>query len=519
MSPIRAAAGHASATARVRSPVRAFPFALAVTALAALAAGVPGCAPAGARSTADREADAPPSGPAPTGRAPEGVDGRVAEVVERGELPGVVVLVVRGDSVVYQASRGVTEAGGSTPMTADVVLRAAAITPLVHGLAAARLAHEGRLALDAPVAGLVPDLLAPVGAVSVEQLLTHTSGLALEFVRGPVTVDDIHVAARWLTPLDVVAPPGALVTASNTAPILAADAIQRAGGRPFARVVADVVLTPLGMTRSTLDAGVAADLGLAPGHGYAADDPRRGFSELAPPVDSVIRRPARGLHASPRDLARLAAALLAGGEVSGERGLPAEVVEAVLTPHARQPFTDPAPVWYGLGGRLVEWEGRRELRAGGSAGGHTVVFRLLPEDGLGVVAAANGGGYAATALHEIADVALRTSLGLPDARESRRARARPTAGAATAPTPLDLADPEVLVGTYRNGAETLELGYDHGGLLLVSGDLRLRTTVESDGALRARIADGRVAMVLRLVRDRENTLYLYYQDRAFRRVE
>lgn len=441
----------------------------------------------------------------------DNLDRRVRQLMQQAEVPGVAVLVVLGDSVALEQSWGVADPATGEPMSADVVLRAGSLVSILNGLAAAQLAHADAVSLQAPVGQYLDGLLEPVDQVTLKQLLAGTAGLAQTFVRGPPTQDDLDFAARWLTPLDVVAPPGALVSASRTAPILAARALEAAGGASYPEVIRSQVLEPLGMTRSTLRHERALELGLAPGYGFESPE-SPAMTRLDPAADSLIEVPRHGLFTSPRDLARLSAALLRRGVVDGEQRLPSEVVEAVMTPLVEVPPGGPEAVWRGLGTRFNPWEDRPEIRVSSSEGGHSVLLRLIPRNDVAVIMAANGSGTILSGLSHIAELMIRSMLQLPEATG-------PGSGTIAPPRPIELAHPEQLTGTFRNGAETLEIGHDADGLYVQSGDLRLSARLYSDKTLRVRVPDGRVAMVLRVVQDQQGTLYLYYQGRAFRRVE
>lgn len=485
--------------------------------LVAAVAGAAACAPTVDSGGSGSE---PAPGPAAGGaaaRGPGGLDARVELLREQMGVPGVVVMVVLGDSLAFERSYGLADPEAGTPMTPDVVLHAGELIALVNGLAAARLEREDRVTLDAPIGTYVPGLLDPVGEVTLGQLLTHTAGLSRIFVRGPAERDDLEFAARWLTPLDIVAPPGEFLSTTLTGPVLAGHALERAGGAGYARVLERAVFEPLGMTRSTVDRGRAAELGLAPGLGYPGDTPTAELARVDAVADSAVQAPRLGLYATAADLARLAAAVLSDGIVDGQRRLPDGVAAAVLEARATPPWSSaPEPPRYGYGTRFVQWEGTRELRASARSRGHTVHLRLLPEQRVGVIVAANAAGSAATPLFNLSDFVLRSVLELPD----RRAAARRAGGSrAPTPTPVELADPDALTGTYRNGTESIVIDRGGQGLVLVSGTMRLDLTLESDRALRARIPDGRVAMVIRLLQDSAGELYLYYDGRVFRRVE
>ncbi len=140
-------------------------------------------------------------------------DARVLETVDRWRAPTAAVAVVGGAGLV--ASRG--------PM--DRPLRWASVTKLVTASAVLVAVDRGILGLDDPAG--------PPGS-TIRHLLAHASGLAFD--------DDT-----------VLGPPGRQRTYSNTGFDRLAAAVGVAAGRPFAGILQEWVLEPLGMTATHLD--------------------------------------------------------------------------------------------------------------------------------------------------------------------------------------------------------------------------------------------------------------------------
>ncbi|GAC1632004.1 MAG: serine hydrolase domain-containing protein [Nevskia sp.] len=120
-----------------------------------------------------------------------------------GNIPGIVALVADRSGVIYEGASGVRAHGGSVPMTLDTFAWFASMTKAVTGAAAMQLVEQGRLDLDAPAAKVLPELAkvqvrsgwdaagkailrAPKGAITLRNLLTHTSGFAYEIFRADV---------------------------------------------------------------------------------------------------------------------------------------------------------------------------------------------------------------------------------------------------------------------------------------------------------------------------------------------
>ncbi|MET0402151.1 MAG: serine hydrolase domain-containing protein [Cystobacter sp.] len=81
----------------------------------------------------------------------------MASLVERGELPGAVTLLSRGDEVHVDAV-GTHTFGSATPMRRDTLFRIASMSKPIAGAATMLLVEEGKLRLDEPVDRLLPEL-------------------------------------------------------------------------------------------------------------------------------------------------------------------------------------------------------------------------------------------------------------------------------------------------------------------------------------------------------------------------
>ena len=86
---------------------------------------------------------------------------RLADVVrgdvERGLIPGAVVLIARGGRVGYAEAFGYRDREAGTPMTPDAIFRVASMTKPITSVAAMMLSEEGSLEIAAPVAAYLPE--------------------------------------------------------------------------------------------------------------------------------------------------------------------------------------------------------------------------------------------------------------------------------------------------------------------------------------------------------------------------
>src|SRR5262245_45000545 len=102
-------------------------------------------------------------------------------------------------AILYEGAFGTRDLAKGPEMTADTIFRIASMTKAVTSVAAMQLVEQGKLQLDQPIGGILPELSAPqvlegfddAGAprlrpakrpITLRQLLTHTAGFGYEFL-------------------------------------------------------------------------------------------------------------------------------------------------------------------------------------------------------------------------------------------------------------------------------------------------------------------------------------------------
>lgn len=151
------------------------------TAGPALASGVPAArgshATASAYTGADTEADT------------EAVKALIAGLPDEGATAALVRLGGLGGS--WRGSAGVHDLVTKRPADPDARFRAGSVTKVFTAATVLQLAGERKLSLDRPVRSYLPELIpSAYGAVTVRQLLNHTSGLPSADVPG-------HTVEEW----------------------------------------------------------------------------------------------------------------------------------------------------------------------------------------------------------------------------------------------------------------------------------------------------------------------------------
>jgi CubicO group peptidase (beta-lactamase class C family) len=225
-------------------------------------------------------------------------------------LPNPLAFVVVKDrSIVFAAGYGTRAAGSRRvdPTDASGWHR----FQLVTTEAVMREVDRGRITLGAPIRQYIKWGLPPRKtwrAITVEDLLTHTSGLDEPFMQG--TVDDasrLVALGDYLSriPWRAGTRPGHIVRYSNHGMALAGWIVESTSGMPFAEYAEREIFAPVGMRHSTFRQPVPAELG-----GRIAT---AGTDDV---VDYVLPTPAGAMVGTASDMGRFLAAQL---ETSGPR--------------------------------------------------------------------------------------------------------------------------------------------------------------------------------------------------------
>jgi len=209
---------------------------LAAAALAALAlAGQP------------RAQDAPTPAESPAGFAP--IAPLVDAAIARHELPGAVVLVGRGDAIVYHHAFGRRAVAPSPEaMTEDTIFDLASLTKVVATTTSVmKLMEEGRIRLNDPVSQFVPGFgKYGKNGITIRHLLTHTSGLRPD-LELEVEFHGADEAIRRAIEEVPTAPPGERFVYSDINFFLLGDIVGRVSGERLDRYARERIFEPLGM--------------------------------------------------------------------------------------------------------------------------------------------------------------------------------------------------------------------------------------------------------------------------------
>lgn len=309
-----------------------------------------------------------------------------SQIAYRG-LPGIAVGVVYDQQLVWSRGYGFADVEKRVPMSAQTRFRIASNSKLFAAIAIMQLREAGKLRLDDPVAQHLPWFkVKPAGPddgpITIEQLLSHSSGLQREASDHWVSYDfPTTEELQALMPERIAAfPPQTRFKYSNLAFAVAGLVVEELTGQRWADYVQDHILDPLEMTATSVD---QRDPLLATPYGVRRPD---GTRRVLPFVDAQSMAAATGMTSNVDDLAKFLSAQFRLGRAGGTDILSAGSWRELL--RVRSVDED----WQngsGLGFDHSRFKDRTYVGHGGGYPGNTTMTLAQLDDKVGVIVLTN----------------------------------------------------------------------------------------------------------------------------------
>ncbi|HEY7640552.1 MAG TPA: serine hydrolase domain-containing protein [Steroidobacteraceae bacterium] len=237
---------------------------------------------------------------------------KLADRMRELHVPAVSIAVINAGRIEWARAYGVTRVEGP-PATTDTLFQAASISKPVSALAVMQLVEAGQLNLDADVNDYLRSWRLPLSElvknekVTLRRLLSHSAGMTVHGFAGyrtgerlPTLVDVLNgVAPANNPPIRVGSAPGSNWSYSGGGYEVMQQLVEDVTKQPFAQLMAERVLRPLGMTRSTFEQPLPAAAMSNVATPYEADGkPVAGGPHVYPELAAA------GLWTTPSDLAR-----------------------------------------------------------------------------------------------------------------------------------------------------------------------------------------------------------------------
>jgi beta-lactamase class C len=317
------------------------------------------------------------------------LDERLKRMVEKPTMVGMAVGIVENGRITFLSGYGETLEGSGEKVTPETVFRWASVSKGVAATMVAKLAEDGRLRFDQPVAAVAPSLHLPGRnelKATVGDVLSHRLGLYRNAFDNKLEEgQDVTFLRGTLATLNSVCPPGTCWSYQNVAYDAASEMVSRVGGMRYQEMVERDLFDPLGMSSASLTID-----GLVHSRSWA-----RPHSVGRRPLevnDNYYRVPAAGgVNSDIKDMTLWMLAQM--GQMP--QVLSPQLLETIHQPRVKTPgerarmrkFLERlGEAQYGYGWRSYEYAGHRIIGHRGGVNGYRSLILFDPQMKSGVVA-------------------------------------------------------------------------------------------------------------------------------------
>ena len=302
-------------------------------------------------------------------------------------IPGMSLVIVKDDKVIYLKGLGVKDFERKIPVTPDTRFAIGSSTKAFTAMLAVMSADEGKLSLDDSPKKFLPYFTLrdeeAAAKITMRDLLSHRSGLNrtdLAMVTGMLNREELIRVAGMAKP---TAKLGEKFQYQNIMYAAAGEAVAKAQNSTWDALIAKRIFKPLGMNNSDTrieDMQKSRDYSF--GYDYnATTKVTRRLPQRAIPAAA----PAGAINSSARDMAQWVRLMLNNGVINGKR----LVSEKGIDELTRKQINIAGPLDYGLGWFLRQWNGHKVVEHGGNIDGFNAQVAFMPDQKLGFVLLTN----------------------------------------------------------------------------------------------------------------------------------
>ena len=298
----------------------------------------------------------------------------------KADEPGAAVLVMRDGKRLLRKGYGLADVELGVAIQPEHVFRVASITKQFTAVAILQLVEQGKISLADQITKFFPDYPTQGKTITVEHLLTHTSGMQSYSSKD----DFISMIRSDLTPQQLIDTfkndplqfsPGEQYASGNSAYVILGAIIEKVTGQSYAQYLTSDVFAKAGLTQTYYDDPIRIIPKRVEGYGRNG-----GAIVKARYVSPTIPYSAGSIISTVDDLAKWTDAVSAGKVVRPD------LLQRAWTPYK---LTSGEATTYGYGWEIDHLLGSRVISHGGRVMGFTAYALWMPEEKVFVAVLSN----------------------------------------------------------------------------------------------------------------------------------
>ena len=285
--------------------------------------------------------------------------------------PGCAILIAKDGQPIYRKSFGIANLELNVPMQPEMVFRIGSMTKQYTAIAVLQLVEKGKISLQDNIQKLIKGSPDKWQSITVENLLTHTSGIigydALDFhIPNAIRIDfspKQFIDSLAKLPLDFI--PGTKFNYSNSNYLILGYIIEQVTGKSFKNYLQENIFKPAGLTNTYYD--TPTELISNRVSGYTKDSSKFYNADY---ISMTQVFSAGALLSNADDLFKWHQVLYSYKLVNRE------MLEKAFTPFK---LKDGQFSEYGYGWFLKDWKGSKSIGHGGAIDGFRSMETFFPE--------------------------------------------------------------------------------------------------------------------------------------------
>lgn len=320
----------------------------------------------------------------------------INNALERWQIPGVAVLVVKDGNIVVAKGYGVKELGTNDKVDENTLFMIGSNTKAFTGTALAILEQEGKLKLEDKVVKYLPDFRMKDDWVTTHlnllDIVSHRMGYEtfqgdFMYWTSDLSADEVIQKFGMLTPkYDFRTKYGY----TNAGYAVAGKVIEKVSGLKWEDYLKEKIFLPLNMNRTTaLSTDFAKSDNIAKPHTFV--DGKMSVISIQN-IDNLA--PCGSIGSSINDMSHWIIAQLDSGKYNNQNVIPFSAIQKTrqllsIERRIKHPYNTTHYSLYGMGWAFQDYEGREIVMHTGGVNGFVTSVTLIPEEKLGIVVLTN----------------------------------------------------------------------------------------------------------------------------------